>query len=83
MKEHIPTFALVVSLAMVLAALVTLSLHGKAPDGPVVIGLVGAVGTVVGVIGGFSQNKAPSSPPPGMISEETKRVIETPSIPPS
>lgn len=75
MKDHIPTFALVVSLAMVLAALVTLSLAGKGPDGPVVIGLVAAAGTVVGVIGGFSQNTKSGTPPSQ--TRET-RAVETP-----
>jgi hypothetical protein len=79
MKDHIPTFALVLSLGMVLTALVWLALNGKDPAGPVLIGLVGAVGTIVGVIGGFSQQKSPQPPPAGMTSQETTRTTtETP-----
>jgi hypothetical protein len=77
MKEHIPIFAMIAALGMVLGSLVLLTLRGM-PEGPVVIGLVGAVGTIVGVIGGFSQQKSTVALPPGSKSQET-RIVETPA----
>ena len=57
MKDHIPTLAIVSVVFMILAAIVLLWFHGAKTDGPVLLGLVGSVGTAVGILGGFSQNK--------------------------
>lgn len=63
MSHHIPTLALVASLALVLIALVVLVASGKEQmDGPVATGLVAAAGTAVGIIGGFSQQGRPPNP---------------------
>jgi uncharacterized membrane protein HdeD (DUF308 family) len=76
MKDHIPTLALVASLAMILIALVVLSLNAKSGGAtPVLIGLVGAVGTVTGILGGFSQHNKTAT----ASQKTTETAIETQS----
>ncbi len=81
MKDHIPTIAIVVSLGMVLATIVFLWFHGAKTEGPVLLGLVGAVSTAIGILGGFSQNKNTPAPPPGTTLLQTSEPIPNASTP--
>jgi hypothetical protein len=61
-KDDIPTIAMLSALALILIALVTLSLCGIKSDGPLLIGLGNAAIGMAGAIGGFSMSptRAPS-----------------------
>lgn len=59
-KNHPATFAMLFALAMVLMTLAALSTEGMKADGPVLLGLVSAVGVIAGGIVGKQASTPPS-----------------------
>jgi hypothetical protein len=76
-KDHPQTFAIVASLALVLITLTILSLSKSTSDGPVLIGLGGAITTLCGALAG-KQMSQPSSPSP-----PTDSTPPAPPVPPA
>lgn len=79
-KDHVPTLAMLVALALMLAAVVFLSVRCDKLDSPTVIGLVGSVSTIVGAIAGRQMAGNPMPPPGGTLS--TSSVATSPPDPP-
>ena len=73
LRDHMPTVAMLVALAMLLVTLLAQALSRSANDGPLLIGLGGAVTTIVGAIAG-KQISAASNPAP--TPEEPKKTGE-------
>lgn len=59
MKEHLPTLAALGALAMVLATVLILTLHGQKPGDMAMLGLGTAIGTIVS---GFSPSFSSRGP---------------------
>jgi hypothetical protein len=79
-SQHATIVAMVVSMALVLTTIIILSMDGIKADGPILIGLVGAVSLLAGGIVG---NKAPTQPlsaaPGGTVQQETRTTMQTPA----
>ena len=75
LRDHMPTVAMLAALAMLLMTLLALALNRAANDGPLLIGLGGAVTTIVGAIAGKqisgSNNPAPTPDEPQKTGEST------------
>ena len=83
MKDHPATYAMLIALALILIALVTLSSEGMKGDGPVLLGLVGAVGVICGGIVGkqSSSNGQPQNPQLPQLSQ-VAQLPQQPQAPP-
>lgn len=77
MREHIPTLAMLVALALFLTALVTLALCGQKPESPILLGLVSAASGMGGAIGGFSMNSSRASSVSSGPGAQTKTEVKT------
>jgi hypothetical protein len=51
-KDHVPTLAMLAALTLLLIAILVLASEGSKSDGPLLIGLSAAVGTITGAIAG-------------------------------